>query len=355
MSTIKLRRGTAAQWTAANPALAAGEPGFETDTGKHKIGNGADSWSDLEYFLPESALSATFVPAVREQAAEGASAAVWRVDPVTAGHAPFEVRFNSFDNAGGGAGTKNHALHMGFNVGRHNAATVQEPGRASWYMGFEDNYHDDDDDLTTGPEWYIGYITPDGSTVEVGDLRPFYVRLRNGNTNNAADKSAKIMLDIGSGPDGSLGVWGSAGSGIQVLHLDKTQVVSYVPFSIVGASGQVIPLTGPASFLIQSPDEATAQDATLTFGVGGAAKFQFIADRFGEIFLWDNTNNRIQVNFIRGPSSAAATMDVRAMLQLNTEDGAAAAGSAAALPATPQGYFTVKDSGGVIRKVPFYV
>jgi hypothetical protein len=47
---MQQRRGTAAQWTAANPTLAAGEIGFETDTGKFKIGNGASVWSALSYF-----------------------------------------------------------------------------------------------------------------------------------------------------------------------------------------------------------------------------------------------------------------------------------------------------------------
>lgn len=48
-NTIKLRRGTAAQWTSANSVLADGEPGFETDTNKFKIGNGSDSWNNLPY------------------------------------------------------------------------------------------------------------------------------------------------------------------------------------------------------------------------------------------------------------------------------------------------------------------
>ena len=52
---IKLRRGTAAAWTSANPTLAAGEPGYETDTGKHKIGNGATAWASLAYVVPTAA------------------------------------------------------------------------------------------------------------------------------------------------------------------------------------------------------------------------------------------------------------------------------------------------------------
>ena len=46
---IQLRRGTAAQWTAANPILAAGEVGLELDTDKRKIGDGVTAWADLAY------------------------------------------------------------------------------------------------------------------------------------------------------------------------------------------------------------------------------------------------------------------------------------------------------------------
>lgn len=47
---IQLRRDSASNWTAANPVLAAGEAGYETDTGKLKIGNGSTPWSSLSYF-----------------------------------------------------------------------------------------------------------------------------------------------------------------------------------------------------------------------------------------------------------------------------------------------------------------
>lgn len=46
---LQLRRGTAAQWAAANPVLAQGEPGFEYDTGKLKYGDGATAWNSLTY------------------------------------------------------------------------------------------------------------------------------------------------------------------------------------------------------------------------------------------------------------------------------------------------------------------
>ncbi len=46
---IKLRRGTAAEWDSANPVLALGEPGFEVDTKKFKIGDGVTAWNSLNY------------------------------------------------------------------------------------------------------------------------------------------------------------------------------------------------------------------------------------------------------------------------------------------------------------------
>lgn len=49
-SRIQLRRGKAAFWTDANPVLQSGEPGFETDTRKLKIGDGSTHWRELDYF-----------------------------------------------------------------------------------------------------------------------------------------------------------------------------------------------------------------------------------------------------------------------------------------------------------------
>ena len=48
-SRFQIRRGTAAEWTASNPTLAAGEWAFEKDTGRFKIGRGTIAWTSLEY------------------------------------------------------------------------------------------------------------------------------------------------------------------------------------------------------------------------------------------------------------------------------------------------------------------
>jgi hypothetical protein len=55
---MQQRRGTALQWSTANPVLAAGEIGFETDTNKFKIGNGSSNWAALSYFANTAGLEA---------------------------------------------------------------------------------------------------------------------------------------------------------------------------------------------------------------------------------------------------------------------------------------------------------
>lgn len=48
---IRLRRGTAAQWAAANPVLQAGEPAIATDTGQLFVGDGVTVFSALTAVL----------------------------------------------------------------------------------------------------------------------------------------------------------------------------------------------------------------------------------------------------------------------------------------------------------------
>src|SRR5437868_15281442 len=49
---LRLRRDIANTWAQINPVLADGEPGYEKDTGKLKVGDGVSVWSDLPYFVP---------------------------------------------------------------------------------------------------------------------------------------------------------------------------------------------------------------------------------------------------------------------------------------------------------------
>lgn len=46
---LQMRRGSAATWTSTNPTLSAGEWGYETDTGRAKVGDGSTVWTSLKY------------------------------------------------------------------------------------------------------------------------------------------------------------------------------------------------------------------------------------------------------------------------------------------------------------------
>jgi len=64
---IQFRRGTAAEWAAANPILAQGEMGIETDSSRFKIGNGVTTWNSLAYGGLQGPQGATGVGATGPQ------------------------------------------------------------------------------------------------------------------------------------------------------------------------------------------------------------------------------------------------------------------------------------------------
>ena len=60
---IKLRRDISTNWTSTNPILAQGEPGYETDTGKLKLGDGTTAWASLAYQAAANIVDGTIVNA----------------------------------------------------------------------------------------------------------------------------------------------------------------------------------------------------------------------------------------------------------------------------------------------------
>lgn len=55
---LQFRTGLAADWTNSTYVLAVGEPGFESDTGFIKIGNGVDLWPSLSYVVVSTSATA---------------------------------------------------------------------------------------------------------------------------------------------------------------------------------------------------------------------------------------------------------------------------------------------------------
>ena len=52
---LQFKRGTSRAWRKANPVLLSGEPGFEVNTYKMKVGDGKSRWSELPYIGDHSA------------------------------------------------------------------------------------------------------------------------------------------------------------------------------------------------------------------------------------------------------------------------------------------------------------
>jgi hypothetical protein len=75
---LQFRRDAASVWAQVNPVLEGGEPGFESDTGKFKIGDGARNWSQLPYASAADLSNA--LPAVIGAATAGTSALAARAD-----------------------------------------------------------------------------------------------------------------------------------------------------------------------------------------------------------------------------------------------------------------------------------
>lgn len=57
LDLIQIRRDYAAAWTVVNPILDDGEPGYELDTGKMKIGDGASHWNAMPYNFDGEAIT----------------------------------------------------------------------------------------------------------------------------------------------------------------------------------------------------------------------------------------------------------------------------------------------------------
>ena len=85
---IQLRRDTASAWTSANPTLAQGEMGVETDTSKYKIGDGTTAWTSLAYSsLPSTAISTSTLTAKGDLLVATANSTIARLGVGTVGQA----------------------------------------------------------------------------------------------------------------------------------------------------------------------------------------------------------------------------------------------------------------------------
>ena len=102
---VTIRESTAATWTSVNPILARGELGYETDTGKFKVGNGTSTWSSLSY----GGLSSFQNTSVIQNFGDGSdgnltlTTANYTGGPITAGVLTRDAYFNNLTISGSGS------------------------------------------------------------------------------------------------------------------------------------------------------------------------------------------------------------------------------------------------------------
>ena len=241
-------------------------------------------------------------------------------------------------------------MFIGWNADR--AAGGGDLAETAIYMGFEGDYWDTATTRTS--EWYVGVIRADGSGPQ---FRPFaFTAARDSNL----DLAASVQIDIGNNANGSArSKFNVAGNGISFFAVTPTGATfSSGQVNVIGATPTLMAGdgTGAGDAQLSMNAKATAK-ASINFLSASAAKWQFWTGA-GSTFLatYDLANAKYHVIYDPGTTNDLATARFFCTPQLNgTQPVTATAGSAVALPATPQGYFQMKDAGGVIRKVPYYV
>ena len=81
---LQVRRGSGELWTSVNPTLYAGEIGYETNTGKLKIGDGLTTWTSLDYVsVPLNSghfIEGSGITIIYDTSSDANSFATWHID-----------------------------------------------------------------------------------------------------------------------------------------------------------------------------------------------------------------------------------------------------------------------------------
>jgi hypothetical protein len=242
------------------------------------------------------------------QSAEGVAVPIWMITPFTASTAPFQARYQSFANAGGGAGTFNHGAFLGFNVGIADGGASMS-NVAGWVMGFEDNYFDATDS-TYGTEWYIEYESPDHSSVQL--MRPFYCRIKGSNLNTS--NNSVIHMDIGTDTTGSLTVFAGT-SNPPLLTLTAGAAGLLPPLVLTATTLQLHPAAGQAQFSINSPTAPT-----IKYLISNAQCWLVQALTVNSFLFYDK-NSRVHLTLTQGTTAAAALSEFSSSVQVDGSIG----------------------------------
>jgi hypothetical protein len=339
MAVIQFRRGTADEWSASNPVLDVGEPGFETDTGHLKIGDGTQPWLALPFITSIDDLRELLVPRRIRQATADTVTRLLELDPHSDGVAPFQIVHKAFANGGGNP--PNNGVWIGYNAERYLQDGSGEDGTLGWHMGLESGYHNPDDG-SYGPEWYLNYVSPDGDGVPIATFRPMYVRLGAADTNTLADKWAHVLVDIGSDPEGVFGVSPGYAEG-NAPSFYVTKALTRLNSKNVVAEGTwftVRPSASDASANLVV-DSKGNRIAVVALRVNGAPAGAFMAATANTFYISDKADQPVMVfNFGTNPTTrivnARAKLKVDGVLELGSQVSVSSISGTGALGSEPE-------------------
>jgi hypothetical protein len=257
---LQFRRGTATEWTNANPVLFAGEIGFETDTKLIKVGDGSTSWTSLAY-------STVSPSSLVEQAQDAVNTALVAGTGVTK---------NYNDNA------NTLTLSIGQDVGTTSDVTFNDVS-------------------VTGDLTVDGSLTVSGTTtsinttnLEVEDKNIIIAKVAttvistSGSLDSFTGSDPFVMtltgLDSTDGVAVGMNISATAGTGTFGTGANSITVTS-IPSSTsltVTKSGGIIPTVGTISNITVSASDVTANGAGIT--VQGTTNKTFTWNDTGDTF-----------------------------------------------------------------------
>jgi hypothetical protein len=89
---IQFKRGTTDSWNNLNPVLRAGQPGYNKDENKIKIGDGTSRWTELPY-IGESASARAVNLDIKDFVVESGTNGIWNYQKWNSGLARCSCRF----------------------------------------------------------------------------------------------------------------------------------------------------------------------------------------------------------------------------------------------------------------------
>ena len=162
MTQIKLRRDTSSAFASSNPILGNGEPAYETDTKKLKIGDGTTAYTQLEYFSAGGSTNITVPSNEYTAISPNPTNGVWYKSP---GNGYIVARFMSSSgnqfcqlavNTTGTGTLDDNSLYnqTAFSQGNNNGFTLLLPISSTQYYAVNTNFG-------RGLQWarFIPFIT----------------------------------------------------------------------------------------------------------------------------------------------------------------------------------------------------